>query len=588
LVTAGAGAGKTEFLAQKAAYLLQTGICSEPQRILAISFKRDAARNLEERVQKRCAWEQARRFDSFTFDGFTKNLLDRFRLAIPAPFSPPADYQIVFPTRKDYEMFLDNHGKHGADRAAFEKAIATKGLPIDENSGAGPALLSKYWHSQYEDYDQVLLSFPMINRLVEWLLRENPSIRRALNSTYPYLFLDEFQDTTRAQYHLLQTAFSGSHAVFTAVGDDKQRVMVWAGAMPDSFKRFEAEYNARRIHLLANWRSHEELVRIQHAIATRIDPHVEYPEARAKREVDGDVASIWEFDNPDEEHATLAAWIAAEIQSGRVSPHDVAILVRMHANHVEKELAAEFANYGVKLRNLARSVGDISIQDLLGEDLTALLLPLFRLGTARTSPSHWNSVFRSMQFIERINGYDDDVRLQKLQRRLQDIVRQMRRAMSKSAPDAEVAATMVQATLDFIGAASIRQAFPGYQRLPDFERVRNGFEILLRECADRAPDWVEVLDRFEGIGQVALMTIHKSKGLEFHTMIFYGLDDQSWRSLTPENTEELNAFFVAFTRAKQRAVFTLCTSRGQPVSWIEELLSSVEVYRVDGMTILQP
>jgi len=47
LVTAGAGAGKTEFLAQKATYLLQTGLCAAPKRILAISFKRDAARNLQ-------------------------------------------------------------------------------------------------------------------------------------------------------------------------------------------------------------------------------------------------------------------------------------------------------------------------------------------------------------------------------------------------------------------------------------------------------------------------------------------------------------------------------------------------------------
>jgi len=53
-VTAGAGVGKTEFLAQKAAYLLQTGLCPAPKRILAISFKRDAAQNLAERVEKRC------------------------------------------------------------------------------------------------------------------------------------------------------------------------------------------------------------------------------------------------------------------------------------------------------------------------------------------------------------------------------------------------------------------------------------------------------------------------------------------------------------------------------------------------------
>ena len=71
-VVAGPGAGKTEFLAQKATYFLQTGLCPAPRQILAISFKRDAADNLLKRVRKRCPPEQARRFTSITFDAFTK------------------------------------------------------------------------------------------------------------------------------------------------------------------------------------------------------------------------------------------------------------------------------------------------------------------------------------------------------------------------------------------------------------------------------------------------------------------------------------------------------------------------------------
>src|SRR3984893_17491526 len=113
LVTAGAGAGKTEFLAQKATYLLQTGLCPGPKRILAISFKRDAARNLAERVKKRCPPEQARRFNSFTFDAFAKSLLDRFRAAVPESLCPPASYRIIFPQRRDYEDFLDRRGFRG-------------------------------------------------------------------------------------------------------------------------------------------------------------------------------------------------------------------------------------------------------------------------------------------------------------------------------------------------------------------------------------------------------------------------------------------------------------------------------------------
>jgi superfamily I DNA/RNA helicase len=49
-LTAGPGAGKTEMLAQRADCLLRTATCRYPRRILAISFKIDAAQNLRARV----------------------------------------------------------------------------------------------------------------------------------------------------------------------------------------------------------------------------------------------------------------------------------------------------------------------------------------------------------------------------------------------------------------------------------------------------------------------------------------------------------------------------------------------------------
>jgi superfamily I DNA/RNA helicase len=58
------------------------------------------------------------------------------------------------------------------------------------------------------------------------------------------------------------------------------------------------------------------------------------------------------------------------------------------------------------------------------------------------------------------------------------------------------------------------------------------------------------------------MTIHKSKGLEYHTVIFVGLDDGAWWSFAEDQIEGTAGFFVAFTRAKQRVLFTYCASRG--------------------------
>lgn len=586
LVTAGAGAGKTEFLAQKATYLLQTGICPAPKRIVAISFKKDAARNLTERVAKRCPRDQARRFDSMTFDAFTKGLLDRFRSALPKPFNAPGMYQIVNPFRRDYEDFIERHGYHGVSAQQLERRLLLTDLPIDLLNGSEVnRALADYWHEQFFGGEEISLSFPMINRLVKLLLQENSYIRRALQSTYPIVFLDEYQDTTYAQFDMLLTAFYGSDALFTAVGDDKQRIMGWAGAMDDAFAQFENDFDARRISLLSNWRSHEDLVRIQHEIARRIDGNVEEVQAQGAREIEGEISAIWQFRSTDSENNYLAEWVNREVQSGRVEPHDVAILIRMRADQVEGEIAPAFAARGLRIRNAARSVGDIQIQDLLGEELTGVFVPLLRLGSTDRSPDNWALAQQNYLFLEAADP-DNDLTQERLLVKLEAFVRQLRAELARRQPDPDSAKVISEMLLEFVGSQTLRQSFPAYQRKRDFERVWSGFVTLLKECAEHSSSWMEALDEFEGIGQVVLMTVHKSKGLEFHTMIFYGLDNQTWWSLTPQRGEELNTFFVAFTRAKQRAFFSQSIERGHAIGWIQQLLAPAGVETIDGTTIV--
>ncbi len=577
LVAAGPGAGKTEFLAQKAAYLLQTGLCPAPKRILAISFKRDAAKNLAERVASRCLPEQARRFNSYTFDSFAKNLLDRFRAAVPEPYRPPADYYIDIDSPAHYESFLINHHFRAEDARQYARKLAReitkKRLPLADDGSMLMEAVITYWGSQYHEHDHVLLTFAMINRLVELLLRVNPYIRRALHLTYPVVFLDEFQDTTSAQFELLETMFSNSDTIFTAVGDDKQRIMLWAGAMPDAFDKFATHFDARRISLNLNWRSHEDLVQIQHSIARRLDPDSEPPEARADRMSDGDVSAIWEFATTKDESNYLARWIAREVRTGAIEPHDIAVLVRGLPDKVEYKLADTFSSHGLHIRNVARKVGNISIQDLLGEELTKILLRLLRLGATPRSPENWNASLLDLQHLEAVDPADH-VAQRLLQERLQLFVRELRQALGGLKPSRKYAKQVAIKALDFIGASVFQRTFPSYHRQADFDRVWEGFVLLLKESLLRADSWAAALDKFEGIGQVPLMTIHRSKGLEFHTVIFYGLDNKSWRSLRPGHPEELHSFFVAFTRAKQRTFFTLCNDNGKSIPWIEELLTS--------------
>ena len=216
-VIAGPGAGKTELLAQRACYLLQTGITRFPRRILAISFKRDAAKNLKDRVSQRCQPEDAARFDSFTFDAFAKSLLDRFRLGLVENWRPSADYEVLFTNNYTFRNFIDGlsqssvHTREWPDlwrvhRDSFEKkAVLGSPLPIGgiEAVDASSWAASVWWKQNLLGGTQSKLTFSMIGRLVELLIRLNPKIRQALLATYSHVFLDEFQDTTHVQYDLV-------------------------------------------------------------------------------------------------------------------------------------------------------------------------------------------------------------------------------------------------------------------------------------------------------------------------------------------------------------------------------------------------
>ena len=582
-VVASAGAGKTEFLAQKATYLLETGICAAPYRILAISFKRDAAKNLGDRVRQRCSPDMARRFDSMTFDAFTKSLVDRFGPAIPAPYKPAPTYSISFPGRRDLDDFLMRHDERGLTGQALSRRLSNTLLPISQ-AGLNPRwtrLLDAYWAEAFRNPADSQLAFPMINRLSEFLLRGHDQVRHALRMTYPFVFLDEFQDTTAAQYELLTTAFLGSNAKITAVGDDKQRIMGWAGAMEDGFERLEADFTTTEINLLSNWRSHTDLVAIQQVIAQAIDDTAPVAEAKARRSIDGDISAIWTHPTKQAECEGIADWIVQEIEDGIIEPDEVAILVRMRADNVEAEFAPIFESRGLSLRNVARQVGDIAIQDLLVEDLTLGLIPLLRLGSSKRAPDQWQSSTDMQRGLRGIED-DDEVGGEAIRSELESCVIALRSAMTDNAPSAATCTAIVQTALNFLDETALRRAVPSYNRDRDYLRVKNGFISLIQECATGAASWAETLDKFEGVGQTSLMTVHKSKGLEFHTMIFLGLDSRSWWSLKPDSDEELKSFFVAFTRAMQRAFFTRCDERGGSIDWLENLIGPAGVATVEG------
>ena len=116
---------------------------------------------------------------------------------------------------------------------------------------------------------------------------------------------------------------------------------------------------------------------------------------------------------------------------------------------------------------------------------------------------------------------------------------------------------------EFLDLVALAQTYVEYATGDLLTIMVDALKLHLITSVDGAATWSTVLDTFEGIGQIPLMTVHKSKGLEYDTIVFVGLDDQAWWAHRPGNPEGLATFFVALSRAKQRAIFAFCRERGQ-------------------------
>jgi superfamily I DNA/RNA helicase len=592
-VIAGPGAGKTELLAQRAAYLLQTGTSPPPRRILAISFKRDAATNLTARVGKRCHRSHAGRFDSLTFDAFAKGLVDRFGQALPERWRPRPDYEIMFPNDAVYRGFLLQDvgtppkaiGTYAELQAistkTFERSLLLgKPLPVVgwPNPTVGQWAADHFWQSSLHEGKKTFLSFPMIGRLAELLLRVNPMAHEALRLTYSHLFMDEFQDTTQVQYDLVRTIFMGTDAVITAVGDNKQQIMRWAMAMDDPFTAFDADFGAHRTPLFNNYRSSPELVRIQHILAQALDAHAVEPVSKTTGTISGDSCAIWDFSTPEVEADRLAAFVSNEMKTQGLGPRDFALLVRQKAIDYAAVLAPAFEAAGIPLRNEAGSVGAMMLQELLTEEASQLVVKLLRMSTTKRAGRYWSDCQDALGSLRGIS-VDDDGAQARFARELDAYSVEIAADYPGPPRSPPEALALVEKLIDFIGRKRLIAVHPAYAQGGWLQKVVDAAASHLFASSTNASDWNEVLDTYEGLHAIPLLTIHKSKGLEYHTVVFVGLDDGAWWSFAGDQIEATAGFFVAFTRAKQRVVFTYCSRRGQrrKIATLYDLLSKAGV-----------
>lgn len=593
LVIAGPGAGKTELLAQRACFLLQTGSCPPPYRILAISFKREAAENLKTRVILRCGRELAARFDSMTYDAFAKDLLDRFRMALPQEYCPTPDYDIL--TGGDAsenslrEAFMslstDQCPLNNPQRQSItEKELVRQGIlgqhlpfeswPHDLNFIAGESM----WRALIGSRPS-RLTFPMIGRLSEFILRGNSSILTALRGTYKYVFLDEFQDTTTTQFALTKTAFLGSSSILTAVGDTKQKIMGWAGALPRIFQKFEKAFGAKVVELTQNHRSRSKLVAVQSVFAKELDPDSMPVTASRPSDIPGE-CRVLEFADAACEAKYLAGVVENAVTHQGVPPEEICILCRARPDSFGQALNTTLKGKGIKVRV------DVNRREIVSEPVSALLLDMISLLVSDSEPEAWDRVSVLMSELSGDRGNHEDIAA--MRRLLVFLAEQKELLPQTNAAKTEIVATL-NGHLNFIGRDEFAALHPQYAQDDYLETV---IESLAGLIANELPDsgWNGVVKAVRGEGAVSIMTMHKSKGLEFHTVIFLGLEDGAIWNYQKNANEETCGLFVALSRAKERCIFTFCRSRpgryGTPTTQTRLTISRVyELFKEAGVTV---
>lgn len=557
LVIAGPGAGKTEMLAQKATFLLRTNTCVYPQKLLALCFKTDAASNLKDRVVKRCGDDATDRFVSMTYAAFAKSLLDQYYKALPLQCQPSRDYTIG----EDFNIRDKVFEQSGYIRPLGWNINQLKGdykrlLAIDHFPFNGSSIEEKAWRLLLKGNGIIPahISFEMITLLALYILRCNVYIKKTLQATYSHIFLDEFQDTTVLQYYFVKEMFLGSRSLLTTVGDNKQSIMLWAGAYKGIFKDYYDDFKAEGKRLLMNHRSAPKLIELQKRMYALLnETYTQITPSKKWKPNDGDV-KLFLLRDDDEEAIYIANDISAKIQNG-TRINDICILGKQHVDTYSQKIIDALTSKGI----LARVENEY--QDLLKEPIVKIFENLFLVAIDERNPDAWNFVVNELAAVKGLETSGDAEQYYQWIEELNQEISEIKKMMI-SCQQRDHLERLVNRILDYIESNHIKAFYPAYKQGNRLNDVTMQFvELFIKDLEKAKFDWKMSISQFEGENSIPIMTIHKSKGLEYSAVYFIGLEDSAFWNFRNQPDEDRCSFFVALSRAKEFVSFSFCEVR---------------------------
>lgn len=255
LVLAGAGSGKTRVIVCRIAHLIEIeGV--QPKNILGLTFTNKAAAEMRHRLGAMIEQTQAKQATLATFHSFCMQVLRKEidKLGFTRDFSLYDEKDFERVVKKLSAAMLGCEGDLPSLAKTMEALTKAAQQGFDEISG-------NTWHDQFSKdlYGKLqntlraynAVSFDNLINLTIRLFEEYPDVLECFQDRYPYIMIDEYQDTNRAQFRLAEL-LAKKHQNLCVVGDDDQSIYGWRGAEIANILQFRADTT---IKLEQNYRS---------------------------------------------------------------------------------------------------------------------------------------------------------------------------------------------------------------------------------------------------------------------------------------------------------------------------------------------
>lgn len=583
LILAGAGSGKTKTLSHRYAYLLREQHVS-PYEILCVTFTNKAAREMRERVARLLGFPE----DSDvqlpwlgTFHSICVRILrrelDKTELGITSRFVIYDDQDSLTAVKRAMET-LKLDPKQYNPRALLNGISGAKNELLTPDGyrqfAVGP------WQSVvcsvYEKYQAILrqanaLDFDDILMLTLRLFETYPDVLHSYQERFRYIMVDEYQDTNRAQY-LLVNRLAAVHKNLFVIGDDWQSVYSWRGADFRNILNFRTDYpDVQEIKLEQNYRSTQTILDASQAVIQKNEQRSDkllWTEGPKGAPITV-VQCLNEKDEGEFIMREAKGLVAGHAYTGVHSYDDCVVLYRTNAQ--SRLLEETFVRFNMPYRIVGgvgfyqrKEVKDVlayarlimNPQDLISVE-RVLNVPPRGIGPKTLSQVREIGV----QHVDQMPPKALDFFL---------MIRGLQEYANDKAP-AEILEKIVEYTKykEFLldGTIEGETRWENVRELIGVASRTENLEEFLEQVA-LVQDVEEQAEHAEAedLGAITLMTVHAAKGLEFPVVFLAGMEEGIFphsRSLSEkqEMEEERRLAYVGMTRAKARLYLLYASER---------------------------